>query len=505
MEKNQSMKAPDELTEGRENDSEEFISFENDAKEISGIVTAFLSDYSEKAENVSDEEWMEKTLHKRIPEMGLGEAKAQSKEIFEGINRFENDFAGLNVSCKRGIPKEEWFSEQVNRSSAATNVNEFGEYLSEIDRTLARNNQEMLDTIMTGSGGVSQNKNLDGFIFEQRHANSFNRNAALENQGYRAKVLKPDGKAYGKNSVDLEIIDKETRKVIQRYQAKVSKNADAAANLLKHGNYKNQRYLVGKGQVPGVQKHFPNKTVTDRLGGSGKVETRSDAISKASVKKEQARVQQGKAFKKDTWNSFKTKDLAKNIGKQTGIAALLSAAISAGVYVVSKKVKGEEIKAKEVLQTALHTGADAGLKAALTGALKVAVEKGVINVLPKNTPVGALAAIACTTIENIKTIWKYSKGEISGTQALDTMARTTLTMGVGFLAIGLLIPANAPLLVTIVGGAVAYAFGEKVGDAIYHGLKELAPLAKKTATSLWNSIKEKASGIINKVGNLVFS
>ena len=481
------------------------LEYENDAKELSGVVTSFLSSYAEKAENVSDTEWLGNSLKEKMPEVSGIEINSQCQEVVKGIEQFETDFADLNAACKRGTPKEEWFSDRVSRSSSATNINQFGEYLSEIDRTLAQNNQEMLDTIMTKSGQVSQNKNLDGFIFEQRHANSFNRNAALEGQDFRAKVLKPDGKGYGKNSVDIEIFDKETRKIIQRYQAKVSKTADAASNLLKHGNYNNQRYLVGKNQVNKVKESFPTKTVTDHLGGSGKVETKSDAISKAQVKREQARVQSGKGFKKDSWNSFKIKDIAKGVGKQAGIAALITAAISSGLYVISKKVKGEEIKKKEVLQTALTTGADAGVKVALTGALKVAVEKGIIKAIPKSTPVGALAGIACATVENVKTLWKYSKGETTGTEALDTMARSTLTMGSGLIAMGLLIPAEAPIAVAVVGGAVAYAIGEKVGDTIYQGLKKMAPLAKKAAVSTWNFVKNKVSGLANTMRNLVFT
>jgi len=47
------------------------------------------------------------------------------------------------------------------------------------------------------------------------------------------------------------------------------------------------------------------------------------------------------------------------------------------------------------------SGADFGIKAATAGALKVAVEKGVVTVIPKGTPAGTIANIAYIASEKI--------------------------------------------------------------------------------------------------------
>ena len=75
------------------------------------------------------------------------------------------------------------------------------------------------------------------------------------------------------------------------------------------------------------------------------------------------------------WNEYKARDLAMGVGKQAGQAALLGVAIGATTNVVKKVWDGEKIDGGEVVEDALKTGADFGIKAAAAGALKVGVEK----------------------------------------------------------------------------------------------------------------------------------
>ncbi|MCS5854374.1 hypothetical protein LNO23_00245 [Klebsiella pneumoniae subsp. pneumoniae] len=57
---------------------------------------------------------------------------------------------------------------------------------------------------------MNQQLNLDGFIAEQHHADTFNLDAVAKGSEYRAEVLKPkSGGTYGKNSVDVVIRDGE--------------------------------------------------------------------------------------------------------------------------------------------------------------------------------------------------------------------------------------------------------------------------------------------------------
>lgn len=82
---------------------------------------------------------------------------------------------------------------------------------------------------------------------------------------------------------------------------------------------------------------------------------------------------------------------------------------------------GEEIDGTEIIETALFSGTDFGIKAAAAGALKVGAEKGIISAIPKGTPAGTIANIAFVAVENVKVIGKMATGDITIKEGLDKM------------------------------------------------------------------------------------
>ncbi len=66
-------------------------------------------------------------------------------------------------------------------------------------------------------------------------------------------------------------------------------------------------------------------------------------------------------------NEYAARDLAIGIGKQAGYAALQGAAIGVGFDVAQRLWNGEKIEAEEVVETALVSGGDFGIKAAAVG------------------------------------------------------------------------------------------------------------------------------------------
>ena len=101
---------------------------------------------------------------------------------------------------------------------------------------------------------------------------------------------------------------------------------------------------------------------------------KSKLLSKQKAKDLQKEAQSGK-WNDANWNEYKTKDLAIGIGKQAGIAAMQGAAIGAGMDVAAKLWKDEEIKGKEVVETAFKTGADFRVSSSCRGAQNSGVEK----------------------------------------------------------------------------------------------------------------------------------
>ena len=489
-------------------DAEKFPVFEDmgeeQARAFKPILQNFIASYTQKSKDVSDEIWLTQKLTAELPEKSAEEIQSISREIVSSIATFDENLVSINEACDNGKTKEEWFKEKVQESCSGMGVNDYGNYLANIDRTLYQTNEQMLRTVQRQDGGISQNVNLDGFIAEQQHVNDFNAQAALENRSYRAYVQEPGETGYAENSFDITIKD-DAGKIIHQYQSKFGKDSATTISLIKKGDYHNQRILVPTEQLEDVQKAFPDKTVTDHIGGTDKVSTKSKGLTKADVKKQQFDAQNKNRIKDVNWDTHSTSKLAIHLGKNAAFTGALAARNAVGFYLAKKVWNGEKIKADEVLEVALKTGADTGIKVAAAGALKVASEKGLISMIPKGTPAGIIANIAAVGIENCKIIWQCIRGEISPLEAVDQMGRTTVSMTYGLAgaslgaeigaAIGSVIPVAGTAIGGFIGGTIGYLAGSEYGQKIYEGAKKVARTAKTVVTAAYNTVKSVGNAI----------
>lgn len=488
-----------------ENTFEEGLT-EKETKELLKITKRFMKSYTQKDKSVSDEVWMHGELKKELPERTDEELSKMAKEIVDSVTEFDRNHAEINQACDGGMSKQSWFANKVSEASVGMSIVEYGDYLNSIDTAITNANAQMMKTVMTQTGEISQNQNLRGFIAEQYHANTFNMQAALEKAPFHAEVrISELGKPYRKNSVDVVIKDNITGKTIHSYQAKYGGQPKDTIKYIKDGNYNNQRLLVPENQLTEVAEAFPGKSVTDYIGGTEKVPTKSKPLSKEEAVQLQNDVQENGVILKHDWNVYNTKELALNLGRNAGLAGIHAAVLTTGFDMVSKVVQGEPIDGDETVEIALRSGADAGIKVAAAGALKVGAEKGVIALIPPGTPAGMIANIACLGIENAKILAKVATGELSMSEALDKIGRTSTSMvyGLGWGSAGMLIGATAlsciPFVGTVVGGVVGgmvgYMAGSKFGEAVYTGVKKVGQVAKSVAQSAWDGIKSVGSKI----------
>lgn len=479
---------------------------ETEIKELSIVTKRFVRAYAGRDMSDVEGNWLSEQLKAEMPEKTEKEIKDMTNEIMFSVGEFDNNLKDLNDACNKGTSKESWFAQKISEASKGMSVIEYGNYLNGIDNALVQANAKMLQTVTTNAGEISQCMNLDGFIAEQKAVNSFNIEAQLKGSKYFAEVKAPDpGETYGLNSFDVVIKDSSTEKIVHQYQFKYGKDAQATINLLKDGNYNNQRIIVPADQVEEVRKAFPGKTVEAHIGGTDKVSIQSEELTKEQVKQLQKDVQDNGVLPLEDWNAYNTKELAMNIGKNAGLAGLQAAAITTGFHLVEKAVKGEPIDTDEAVEIALETGADAGIKAAATGAVKAGVEKGVISVIPKGTPAGIIANVVCVGIEDAKIMAKVAKGEMTLTEGMDNIGKTTVSMTCGFAsvakgaAIGVKalswVPVVGPAIGGAVGGMIGYMAGSKVGQVIHEGAKKVRNCIK--------SGFEKAKSKIKKFGRIL--
>ena len=488
-------------------DEEDYpILIEEECAELKPIVKDFMSSWAENKDKPV-EVWLPIKLQEHLPEKPVEEIQSISNEIIEAIETAVKAKASLDAAISSGRSKESWFASQAQKATSGMSAQEASHYLADLDATLQNANDSLYRTITTKAGTINQNPSLDGFIAEQYHAQTFNLNAEATGSQYRAKVLEPNGTGYSKNSVDIVIVDG-NGKIVRRYQSKYCKDAKATQAAFEKGDYRGQRKLVPEGQEIDIQLNAT--TVIEAPDG-----TTSNALSKEQAKQLRDEAQSGK-WNELNWNEYRTKDLAIGIGKQAGYAALQGAAIGVGFDVAAKLWNGEEIKGEEVVETALQSGADFGIKAAATGALKVGVEKGIVTVIPKGTPAGTLANIVHVAVEDVKVVGKMATGEYSFKEGMDKLEQTTVATAGGLLAMGKGAAVGASIgafagpvgaaVGGFIGGTIGYMAGSKVGETVVKVHQKIRDRAVEVAKEIGSRVRETGrivgEGVRDFVSNL---
>lgn len=481
------------------NEEDRPILIENECKELKQIVEDFVRSYSANS-NVPIENWLISKMEEQLPERRHEEIAAMVDEIVVTIKVNEEKKISLEKAINCGRSKESWFASETKKATSAMSTHEAAKYLTNLDMALQQANESLYRTITTQAGTISQNPRLDGFIAEQYHAQTFNMNAEATGSQYRAKVLEPNGKGYAKNSVDIVIVDGEG-KVVRRYQSKYCKDAKSTERAFEHGDYRGQQKLVPEGQERDITKK--STTVLEAPDG-----TTSNPLTKSKAEKMRDEAQSGN-WNDLNWNEYATKDLAIGIGKQAGYAALQGAAIGVGFDAAQKLWNGEAIEADEVVEKAIVSGADFGVKAATAGALKVGVEKEVIKVIPKGTPVGTIANIACVAIEDVKVLGKIATGELTMKEGIEKIEQTTVSTTAGLITMGegaaigasvgtVLGPVGAAVG-GFIGGTVGYMAGSKVGEGVVKCAQKVRDGAKHIVKTVFSGVKNVTSSVLSGV------
>ena len=409
-------------------------------------------------------------------------------------------------------------------------ANRANTYVDNVNSAIGKSNEEILSALTTKTGEISQNPNLDGFIFEEHHAGTFNIDVAIKEKNYYAKTLKPEiGETYGKNSIDMTIED--SGKIVRKYQAKAYKNANETAKSF-YDRQQGYKYKFQSKLVPSDQTgEIPNSVDKLKFG-----EVESKNISKEEIKNIQEKYQSGdkEAVKFSFEKDVDTLAISKQLGKQAVINGTMGIGIGMALDVGTKLVSGEEVEVAEVIEAGVKTGTSMGLSTAVAGGIRVAVEKNVLpkvltGVLANNNIVGAVAA---SSMDIIGTAFKLGSGEISLGEATKRVGTSVgsaygaiVASNAGFIggmavagAIGL---GALGVAGAVVGGAVALAagavcgiVGSKVGGAIAKGVGTIAKpvidgsteivkkgteAVKSVAKGAWEGVKAVGSAAVSGV------
>ena len=431
-----------------------------------------------------------------------------TKEVIEDMKEESNILSQYNEAMiyETAAVKEPQLVANVLSAKSVNN------YIDTVNNTTDSANKTLMESITTKTGNINQNPNLDGFIFEEHHAGTFNIDATVKQKSYHAKVLKPKlGETYRKNSIDIVIED--SGKYVKKYSAKAYKITNGTAKSFYDEN--GYKYRFQSKLVPTDQTNEIANSV-DKIKYNN---VESKGITKAEIKDIQNDLQSGNKkvdifnFKKDV----NTISISKQIGKQAMLNGTMGSILSMGTNIGINVIQGKEVEAEEVIEIGIKTGASMGMATAVAGGIRVAVEKKVIpavfsRMLTNNT----IGAIAASSMDIIGTAFKLGSGEITLGKAVKDVGNSLgagygaiISSGIGFsggmalaTTIGLGTIGTVGTILTgglaLVAGAVCGVIGSNIALKIANGL------GKITETVVDKAVDIVKSGV-NKVKNTVSS
>ena len=435
-----------------------------------------------------------------------------TKEIIEDMKEVSNVLSQYNEAMiyETATIKE---PQSVANVLSANSVNN---YVDSVNTAIDNANKTIIESVTTKAGTINQNPNLDGFIFEEYHAGTFNVDATVKQKPYHAEALKPElGETYGKNSIDLVIED--SGKYVKKYSAKAYKNANETTksfyDKITGYKYKFQSKLVPTDQTSEIANSV------DKIKYNN---VESKGITKAEVKEIQNDLQTGNK-KADIINFKKnvnTISISKQIGKQVMVNGTMGLGIGMATNIGINLITGKEVDAEQVIEAGIKTGGSVGLSTAVAGGIKVAVEKEIIPAISNST----IGAIAASSMDIIGAACKLGSGEISLGEAIkevgtsissaysaivsSSFGYTATIAAAGMVGLGTMGTVGTVIGtgVALVAGAVCGTVGSKIGGAIANGVGTIAEKVVDKAVEVVkegiDTVKNIANGVINKVQSI---
>jgi len=427
-----------------------------------------------------------------------------TKEVIEDMKEASNILSQYNEAMiyETAAVKEPQLVANVLSAKSVNN------YVDTVNNAIDSANKTLMESITTKTGNINQNPNLDGFIFEEYHAGTFNIDATVKQKPYHAEALKPEiGETYGKNSIDLIVED--SGKYVKKYSAKAYKNAKESAKAFYD-------------KITGYKYKFQSKLVpTDQVGDI------ANSVDKIKYKTDIFN------FKKDV----NTISISKQIGKQAVVNGTMGLVAGMAENIGTKIIQGKEVEVEEVIEAGIKTGGSVGLSTAVAGGIRVAVEKKVIpTVFSRMLTNNTIGAIAASSMDIIETAFKIGSGEVTLSKAVKDVGNS---LGAGYGAIvasgwgyaggmaiaGMIglgtIGAVGTILgvgVAVVAGAVCATVGSKVARAIASGIGAVAEtivsgavdivkagkeVVKNFASGVWNGVKSVGSAMVSAGKSLI--
>ncbi len=204
--------------------------------------------------------------------------------------------------------------------------------------------------------------------------------------------------------------------------------------------------------------------------------------------------------KQETFNDFTLSAASREI---QGTAAIGIIAQDEGYAFASEYFSENFYDGNKIIEDALNSGEDLGVKAAASGAFKTASERGIIPAFPANSPNDVIADVGFLAIENVKAVVK----KLPPFEIIDVVERNAATVTAGFCAskgavigakIGSVFGPAGAAAGGLIGGTVSYVAGSKVGEFVSETIHTVKEKVINTISSFAvSAVKKIGSNVVN--------
>jgi hypothetical protein len=198
------------------------------------------------------------------------------------------------------------------------------------------------------------------------------------------------------------------------------------------------------------------------------------------------------------WNEYNLMDEALNVGKQAATTGL--AVLADGVK--ASLESGEAADMGEIIGQALQESMDVAkdeVKAVVAGAVRVAANKGLTEMLPADTPTEVIGDVAGAAVESAGAMLDLAMGKTTMVEAMEQVGRANVAaacrLGARLLrGVVFRIPYVGPLIAVAANGLFKHFESPKFADNIY-------PAVRNAAKTAWEGIKQTGKALFNKAKN----
>lgn len=462
-------------------------------EQLTPIFRDFLQSYFEKEVNVSDQEWLQDKLKDNGLELTEEELEQYSADLIGSVQCFTDSLRSLEESRAEGLTAEEWLEKKIKetgRELTPEEMKQASEAYSQANKRLQRN-------LKAEEAGQNANSSMTDIIAEQKIIDDFNILAWADEAQYEAVIDQPaEDSVYGNNLFDIAIIDKQTGEKLESYQIIYGNTLQETIDLVNKAIAAGQTIIVPADMVEEVRKACPFKDISDHIGGTGRVTTMGEPL----------RLEEAKSYLKKKLPEMKEQFMAdpetfiKDFAQNAFSSGVLSAGLKKGIERFAENEEIEDFDAKKLVEEALLSKDNKGLKTAVAGAIAVAAHKKLIDALPTYTPPAVAANIASIGLENIKVFAQVEQGNITVEDGIEKMGNTSMVMGFelfwnhyapkGVTMLLRSIPLIGPFIASETVAKEILSFVEPPAKAIVvEGAKKLSSVVKDLAMGLYNTVK----------------